>query len=94
MNFSQETLWLALVRWNQAQQAKQAEIMELSRSILFNLMNKSFLNKEVRKNTLFQMVDKDWSDELLLIFGGDFIDSRRIVGYNSITDRFVARSQC
>ena len=83
----QENLWLALVTWSTEQQDQAHQVQELSKHIIFNLMEESFIREQVLKSSIYRFLDKDWASELLFLFGGDFSESRRIVSYNSDTDR-------
>ena len=52
-------------------------------------MEKSFIAEQVVKSSLYKFLDNDWATELLFLFGGDFVDSTRVVVYNSNTDRYA-----
>jgi len=84
----QENLWLALVTWSTEQQDQAHQVQELSKHIIYNLMEESFIREQVLKSSIYRFLDKDWASELLFLFGGDFSESRRIVSYNSDTDRW------
>jgi len=84
----QEDLWLSLVRWMESDPSRKSDILDLSKHLLFGLMEKSFREEQVVKSSLYNFIDKDWATELLFLFGGDFLDSRRVIAYNSTTDRW------
>ena len=82
----EEKLLLFLLRWTRADPTRDQYLAELSRNIIFALMDAAFLQKHVLTSPALKLSKEDVNQEQLLVFGGDSSSSRSILAYNSLTD--------
>ena len=82
----EESLLLLLLRWARADPSREQYLVELSKNILFGLMNGAFLQKHVLHVPALKLSQEELTQEQLLVFGGDTTTSRTVLAYNSLTD--------
>ena len=67
----EEKLFLFLLRWVRAEPTRDQYLVELSRNIIFALMDAAFLQKHVLTSPALKLSKEDVTQEQLLVFGGD-----------------------
>lgn len=88
----QEDIWLSLTKWAQAwPDQRMPELTKLSLNMIFSLLPPEFLAAQVTGSVCYPFLEQDWATDVLLLLGGDNRDSKRILLYNEMTDRWQER---